>query len=145
MQNTSFITTVNARIGNKSIVSERETERAPLALDTTFVLFFLALDLGQAWFNLGFDGVIAGVTLAAFISFPYFLPYAGERPSFHEWLGGRVILASFGILLGLLMKQAVGVLLPVWFGYLPMTLLIISAICSLYFQLYGILRVRLAR
>lgn len=145
MQNTSFITEVDARVGSKPIVNEHETESIPFALDTTFVLFFLALDLGQAWLNLGFDGVVAGVTLAAFIVLPYFLPFAGERPAFYGWVGGRVILASFGILLGLLMKQAVGVLLPEWFGYMPMTLLIVSAICSLYFQLYGILRVRLAR
>ncbi len=145
MQNTSFITTVDARISGKPNVVDNETDSMPFALDTTFVLFFLALDLGQAWLNLGFDGILAGVTLVAFIVLPYFLPFAGERPAFHGWVAGRVILASFGILLGLLMKQAVGVLLPEWFGYMPMTLLIVSAICSLYFQLYGILRVRLTR
>lgn len=145
MQNTSYLAAGNAAVITSPIVSRSETNTTPFALDTTFVLFFLALDLGQAWLNLGFDGFLAGTTLLAFIVLPYFLPFAGERPAFHGWVAGRFVLAGFGLFLGLLMKQAVGVLLPGWFGFMPMTLLIVAAFSSLYFQVYGILRVRLAR
>ncbi len=113
--------------------------------DTTFVLFFLALDFGQAWLILGTDGLLAAVTLTMFVVLPYFLSFSGEKPDFGDWVTGRIIIAAIGICFGLMLKQAIGILVPESFKFVPMTLLIVSAAISCYTQLYAILKVRLAR
>ncbi len=115
------------------------------AIDTTFVLFFLAMDLGFSVFGAGFDVIISAATLAMFLVVPYFLPFNGERPDFGMWLLGRSLLAVFAFGTGVLLFNAVGTVLPASFRSLPMTLLIVSAIISCYTQLYGIMRLRLAR
>ncbi|QYU68173.1 hypothetical protein J4558_25615 [Leptolyngbya sp. 15MV] len=144
MQNTSYLRAVGIEFDNRPLVAINETGATPFALDTTFVLYFLALDFGQAWIGLGYEGLLSTITLLAFIILPYFLLFSEERPLFQGWVAGRFILAAFGIVMGLLMRQAIGILLPEWFAYMPMTLLIASAFFSLYFQLYGILRFRLS-
>src|SRR5688572_21508501 len=73
-----------------------ESERT-FALDTTFVLFFLALDLGQSWFSFGLDGLLAGATLVVFTAVPYFLPFADEKRDFGSWLLGRILVAAAGL------------------------------------------------
>src|SRR5687768_5523149 len=133
MQNSGFAVMGDVRLTPSTNVVERDTDSSFFALDTTLVLFFLALDFGQAWLTLGFDGLLAGVTLIAFALLPYFLPFSGERPEFGRWAAGRFVLAAFGITLGLMLKQSIGVLLPEWLRFMPMTLLIVSAIFSLYF------------
>ncbi len=145
MQNSGFAVAGDVRLVSPTNVVEKVTDGSFFALDTTFVLFFLALDFGQAWLTFGFDGLLAGVTLVAFCLLPYFLPFAGERPEFGRWAAGRFVIVAFGITLGLMLKQSIGVLLPEWLRFMPMTLLIVSAIFSLYFQLYATLRLRLAR
>jgi hypothetical protein len=145
MQNSGFAVAGNVQPMSPINVVEKDTDSSFFALDTTFVLFFLALDFGQAWLTFGFDGLLAGTTLIAFALLPYFLPFAGDRPEFGRWAAGRFVLAAFGITLGLMLKQSIGVLLPEWLRFIPMTLLIVSAIFSLYFQLYATLKVRLAR
>lgn len=145
MQNSGFAAAGDVRLMSQTNIVEKSTDGSFFALDTTFVLFFLAMDFGQAWFTFGIDGLLAAITLIAFVILPYFLPFSEERPEFVRWIFGRFILTAFGITMGLVLKQAVGVLLPEWLRFMPMTLLIVSTIFSLYFQLYAILRVRLAR
>jgi hypothetical protein len=145
MQNSGFAVANEVRLVSPTNIVEKDTDSSFFASDTTFVLFFLAMDFGQAWLTFGIDGLLAAVTLIAFVVLPYFLPTSEERPEFSRWIFGRFILAAFGITIGLVLKQAVGVLLPEWLRFMPMTLLIVSAIFSLYFQLYATLRVRLAR
>lgn len=145
MQNSGFAVAGDVRLAPSTNVVEKGMNGPFFSLDTTFVLFFLAMDFGQAWLTFGIDGVLAAITLIAFVILPYFLPFSEERPEFVRWVFGRFILAAFGITMGLVLKQAVGVLLPEWLRFMPMTLLIVSAIFSLYFQLYATLRVRLAR
>lgn len=147
MQNVSNAATFAEQsiIGRKSeenVVSEGERT---FALDTTFVLFFLALDLGQASFTAGLDGLLSVLALITFIAVPYFLPFSGEKQEFRSWVIGRIVVAAAGLTLGLMLSQAVGVMLPESFRYVPMTLLIVSAIFSCYLQIYGIIRFRLAR
>ncbi len=120
------------------------TERRSFAVDTSFVLFFLAVDCGQR-FTFGVDGILSGVTLAMFAVLPYFLPFQGEKPDFERWLFGRVVIAAFAILLGAVFRQALGVILPDMFRFLPLTLLIVAAIISCYIQFYSLLRFRLAK
>ncbi|HKX84702.1 MAG TPA: hypothetical protein VJL58_10820 [Pyrinomonadaceae bacterium] len=115
------------------------------AVDTTFVLFFLAVDFGQRMNLLGFDGVLSLITLGMLIIFPYFLPHTGERPEFGSWAFGRVLIAAFAIALGLAFKQSLGVLLPEVFRFVPMTLLIVAGMLSCYIQFYGMMKFRLAR
>ena len=115
------------------------------AIDTTFVLFFLAVDLGQTLFSFGFDSLLSGITLAILIAMPYFLPSATEKPEFMNWLLGRIVICIFAAGLGVMFKSSLGVVLPETFKFLPLTLLIVSAMISCYIQFYGLLRFRLAK
>lgn len=117
----------------------------PFVFDTTFVLFFLAVDFGQSAILGGLELILPLVTLLMFVAVPYFLPCEGERAEFRSWIVGRLFLAVFGVIIGVLFRQAVGPVFPEYFGHLPMTLLIVSAIFSSYIQFYGILKLRLAR
>lgn len=126
----------------------REVEtsaRSSFVIDTTFVLFFLAVDFGHSAVFSGIDLILPLATLLMFIAVPYFLPSDGDRPEFGSWVLGRTFLAAFGVLAGLMFSQVVGTVLPDYFRHLPMTFLIISAIFSCYIQFYGIIKVRLAR
>ena len=114
------------------------------ALETTFVLFFLAVEFGQSFSGLTLDGVVLALTLLIVIVLPYFLP-ADEKPSLKSWLLGRSLITIFAVLLGLMFKQSVGVVLPETFRFLPMTLLIVTAMLSCYIQFYGFLKLRLAK
>ena len=119
-------------------------ERRSFVVDTTFVLFFLAVDCGQR-FTFGIDGMLSAVTLAMFVVLPYFLPFQGEKPEFERWLFGRVVIAAFAIVLGAMFRQALGVILPDMFRFIPLTLLIVAAMVSSYIQFYSLLRFRLAK
>lgn len=119
-------------------------ERGNFAVDTTIVLFFLAVDCGQR-FTFGIDGMLSAITLAMFVILPYFLPFQGEKPGFERWIFGRVVIAAFAIVLGAAFKQAVGVILPDMFRFVPLTLLIVAAVISFYIQFTGLLRFRLAK
>ncbi len=122
-----------------------ETEsRSFFVVDTTFVLFFLAVDCGQR-FTFGIDGMLSAVTLAMFVVLPYFLPFQGEKPEFERWLFGRVAIAALAIVLGAMFRQALGVILPDMFQFVPLTLLIVAAMISCYIQFYSLLRFRLAK
>ena len=123
---------------------ERESGQF-FAIDTTFVLFFLAVELGTS--AIGFDlGTALGfMTLAMFVAVPYLLPFSGERPAFLPWLTGRAAIGVLGLLGGMALGSVTGTLLPESVRFLPMWLLIGSAFFSGCFQLYGIMRPRLAK
>src|SRR5688500_449541 len=94
------------------------------AVDTTFVLFFLAIDFGQSAVGFGLDSVLSAVTLGMLLVLPYFLPSHVEKPEFAGWLMGRILITVFAIALGIMYRQALGIVLPAEFRFLPMTLLI---------------------
>ena len=114
------------------------------AIDTTFVLFFLAIEFGQTFGVFSLDGILLMLTLAAIVVLPYFLA-TGEKPDFGSWLLGRSLITGFGILLGVMFKQSLGVVLPEMFRFLPMTLLIITAMLSCYIQFYSLLKLRFVK
>lgn len=120
------------------------SENRGFAIETTFVLFFLAVEFGQSFSGLTLDGVFLAVTLLMVIVLPYFLP-SDEKPNFESWLLGRGLITIFAVLLGLMFKQSIGVVLPETFRFLPMTLLIVTAMLSCYIQFYGFLKLRLAK
>ena len=113
------------------------------AIDTTFVLFFLAVEVGQIINNFALDTIFFVITLLMLIVLPYFLT-AEEKPKFGNWVLGRSVIAVFAISVGVMFKQSLGVL-PEMFRFLPMTLLIVTAMLSCYIQFYGLLKLRLAK
>lgn len=113
-------------------------------IDTSFVLFFLAIEFGRSFGALSIDGVVLAVALLMVTVLPYFT-LSGERPGFANWLFGRTLILGLAFVLGLLFKQTVGVILPEEFRFLPMTLLIIAAVFSTYVQFHSFLRFRLAK
>lgn len=125
-------------------VQSETTSGKSFGFDTTFVLFFLAVEFGQTVFSLTLDNVFLFLTLLMVAVLPYFLA-ANEKSSFASWLLGRSLIAGFAILLGVIFKQALGVVLPETFRFLPMTLLIVTAMLSCYVQFYGFLKLRLAK
>jgi hypothetical protein len=122
-------------------VNARESVERGFAIDTTFVLFFLALELGQSFIGFSLDSVFLIMTLLVLAVMPYFLP-SDEKPNLTGWLIGRGLIAGFAILLGLMFRQTLGVVLPETFRFLPMTLLIVTAMLSCYIQFYGFLKLR---
>ena len=114
------------------------------AIDTTFVLFFLAVEFGQTFGSFALDSVFLAITLLMLIVLPYFLA-SEEKPNFVNWLLGRSLIAGFAIMLGAMFKQSLGVALPETFSFLPMTLLIVTAMLSCYIQFYSFLKLRLAK
>jgi len=114
------------------------------AIDTTFVLFFLAVEFGQTLGIFAFDTVLLAVTLIMMLILPYFLP-SEEKPSFGNWVLGRTFIALFAVILGIMFRQTLGTVLPETFRFIPMTLLIVTAMLSCYIQYYGLLKIRLAK
>jgi len=114
------------------------------AIDTSFVLFFLAVEFGRTFFSLSLDNVFLFATLLTVAVLPYFL-LPNEKPNFGSWLLGRSLITGLAILLGVMFKQSLGVALPEEFRFLPMTLLIVTAMLSCYIQFYGFLKLRLAK
>lgn len=128
---------------SERIAIEKTNDRG-FAVETTFVLFFLAVEFGQSVNLFAIDSVIMAITLLAFIVVPYFLP-SEDKPGFGNWVLGRSLIALFAIGLGMMFKQTLGVALPEYMRYLPMTLLVITAMLSCYIQFYGLLKIRLAK
>ena len=120
------------------------SENRGFAVETTFVLFFLAVEFGQSVRGLTLDNLFLALALLMVIVLPYFLP-SDQKPQFSSWLLGRSLITIFAAALGLLFKQSVGVVLPETFRFLPMTLLIITAMLSCYIQFYGFLKIRFSK
>ena len=114
-------------------------------IDTTFVLFFLALEYGRGVQAFSVDGVLMGITMLMVLVLPYFLPSQSEKPAFGNWLLGRGAIALFGLMLGVAFKQSLGVMLPESLRFMPMTFLILASMVSCYIQFYGLMKLRLAK
>jgi hypothetical protein len=123
----------------------RSETAAVFAVDTTFVLFFLAVEMGSTIGRLDAGNGLSAVTLVSFIAVPYFLPFEGEKPAFLRWVAGRAAIAALAIVLGVAFSFAVGTTLPESFRFLPMSLLIVAAAVSSIVQAYVIMKNRLAR
>lgn len=128
-------------------ISQAQTKAADLpketnyTIETTFVLFFLAIEFGQSIFAFRLDNLLLLLTLTAVAILPYFFP-ADEKPQFSRWILGRSLIIAFAVLLGWMFKQTLGVVLPDTFRFLPMTLLIVTAMLTCYIQFYSLLKLR---
>lgn len=116
-----------------------------VGIDTTFVLFFLALEYGRAVQMFSIDGLLMGITMLMVLTLPYFLPSNCEKPLFANWMMGRGAIALFGVLLGFGFKQSLGVVLPDSLRFMPMTFLVLASMVSCYIQFYGLMKLRLAK
>lgn len=125
-------------------VRETLTRNSGFAVETTFVLFFLAVEFGQSFRSLSLENICLAVTLLAVAVLPYFLS-SDDKSSFGSWIMGRSAIAGFAIMLGWMFSRSLGVVLPEMFRFLPMTLLIVTAMLSCYIQFYGLLKIRLAK
>jgi hypothetical protein len=114
------------------------------SVDTSFVLFFLAVEFGRTLFSLSLDNIFMFFTVLVVAVLPYFL-LSEEKPTFASWLLARGLIAGFAILLGAMFKQSLGVVLPETFRFLPMTLLILTAMLCCYIQFYSFFKLRLAK
>ena len=115
------------------------------AIDTTFVLFFLALEFGRSLTSFGFDSFLMGITVLMLLILPFYFSTETERPGFGSWITGRSVIALLATSLGVDYGQIVGVVIPDTFRFLPMTLLIVTAMVSCYMQFYGMMRLRPAK
>jgi branched-subunit amino acid transport protein AzlD len=127
---------------NKSTVAEFG---GMISFDTTFVLFFLAMEYGRSTQMFSIDAVLMGITTLMVLALPYFLPSPYEKPTYMNWLAGRGAIAVFGMLVGLAFRQSVGVVLPESLRYMPMTFLVVTAMISCYIQFYSLMKLRLAK
>lgn len=125
-------------------VKAEERNDTSFAIDTTFVLFFLALEFGQSFTGISVDSALLMGTLLVIAITPYFLA-SDAKPNFKIWFAGRGAIALFAIVLGWMFKQSYGTVLPEMFKFLPMTLLIVTAMLSCYIQFYSFLKLRFVK
>ncbi len=131
----------------QSRIEEVQTEMnsgRSFSVDTTFVLFFLAIEFGRTVFSLSLDNIFLLLTLLMVAVLPYFL-LSDEKPTFASWLLGRCLIVSLAVLLGAMFKQSLGVVLPETFRFMPLTLLIVTSMVSCYIQFYSFLKLRLIK
>jgi len=126
-------------------IRETVSSESGFVVDTTFVLFFLALEFGRSLASFGIDSVLLGNSLIMLAIVPYFLVNASIGRDFGKWLAGRSVITVFATLLGVVFDQTIGLVLPDVMRYIPMALLIVSAMTSCYFQFYSLLRLRPAK
>ena len=125
-------------------IQERAASRESFAIDTSFVLFFLAIEFGQSFSGFGLETAFLVITLLMVAVLPYFVQ-SGERPEFGNWLLGRMSILGFALVLGVMFKQSLGVVFPEEMRFLPLTLLIVAAVVSCYIQFDNFFRIRLAK
>jgi glucan phosphoethanolaminetransferase (alkaline phosphatase superfamily) len=126
-------------------IRETVSSESGFVVDTTFVLFFLALEFGRSLASFGIDSVLLGNSLIMLAIVPYFLVNASIGRDFGKWLAGRSVITVFATLLGVVFDQTICLVLPDVMRYIPMALLIVSAMTSCYFQFYSLLRLRPAK
>lgn len=114
-----------------------------IEFDTSFVLFFLAMEIGQKGL-FSFEGTLMAPALAAVLIGPYLLLRSGDTP-FAHWAAGRAVITGLGLALGSAFAMAVGTLLPESFEFLPFTLLIMACMATAFLSFGALLGFRLER
>ena len=113
-------------------------------VDTTFVIFFLAVEFGQSFQLITFDSIFLALTLAGISLIPYFVE-SSRKPKLSSWITGRMLIIVFGGILGWIFKQSLGSVLPDILRFLPLTLLMVTAMLSCYLQFYFFLKIRFVK
>jgi hypothetical protein len=115
------------------------------SFDTAVVLAFLGLELGRTLGSFGFDGFLLLVTMVPVGVLTYYLPTTSDRPPLAKWLIKRGVLGIFAITAGVALSADDGRLLPGYFRFVPLFLLIFASIASCFIQFYALMRLRLAK
>ena len=115
------------------------------SVDTSIVLFFLAMELAASAGGNGLDKGLSLLGIAAFVVLPYFLPGRHETMQLTHWLVGRTAIALVGTFAGIGFAYAVAPAAAPAYASLPMTLLIFAAFVSCLMQLYVMMKASLAR
>ncbi len=115
---------------------------ASISIDTTFVLFFLAIEYGRAVRFFSLDGILMGTTMLMVLALPYFLPSARLKPTFSNWIAGRTAIALLGMFVGACFSRSVGTILPETARFLPLVALIAVSAVSCYIQFYSLMKLR---
>ena len=123
--------------------TKTRTQTTNNVTDTTFVLFFIALEFGRTFGVLSLDNLLMGIALLSVMILPYWLK--SERETFTNWMFGRSLITAFALGSGVIFNQSLGVVLPNTFRFLPMTMLLLTAFLSVYFQFYSFLKLRVAK
>jgi hypothetical protein len=113
------------------------------AFDTTFVLFFLSMDLGQRGF-FSVDGIIMSIALMAVMLMPYLFE-TNDEVSFGRWAVERCFIAGFGMFTGLAFNASVGTVFPETLESLPFTLVIMASMVSCFLTFASLLGFRFTR
>ncbi|MEZ5306892.1 MAG: hypothetical protein R2684_07080 [Pyrinomonadaceae bacterium] len=111
-------------------------------VETTFVLFFLSLDLGQNISSFGPDSALVLLTILMVAVLPFFLPSAGNA-GMGSWLVGRTSIVAMGLLGGVFLDFSAGGLVPEVFRTLPLVFATFAAIAACWFMFSGFFRYRL--
>ncbi len=115
------------------------------SLDTTLVLFFLALEYGRAVQMVSVDGALMATTTLMILVLPYFLPSNRSNATFSDWIIGRGLIAVVGLSLGYAFRLDPGIGFAGRLRLAPMTFLILASMVSCYIQFYGLMKLRLAK
>jgi hypothetical protein len=114
---------------------------AGFGVDTIFVLFFLALEIGRTVDLLSVDGALMSATLMMVLVLPYSLPSPAARPSMTTWLAIRGTVTIAALVIGVVYGHGVTGS-PAGFRTVPMTFLILASMVSACIQFYGLMRLR---
>lgn len=109
--------------------------------DTSFVLFFLSMEIGRMGSFFTLDGILMVGALAAVMTMPFLLT-GGDNTGFGNWLAGRSVIAGFGVVTGIAYAAGTGTLLPEFFSFVPFMLLIIASMISVFMTFSSLLGFR---
>ncbi len=121
-----------------------ENDHSSPIIDTSFVLFFLAVEIGQNLSSFAFDTFIMLIAMAAVAVLPYFLDES-EEIELGKWLIGRGFIVGFALTLGIIFNLSIGTVFPEVVSFLPLTFVILTAMLSCYLQFYSFFRFRLSK
>jgi hypothetical protein len=114
---------------DKELINHKYGQNSRVFFETTFLLFFLSLDLGQNLFSFGFDTAFLGLTVLAVAVLPFYLPSADDV-GISEWLTGRGAISVFGIVCGVVFGQLIGGVLPEMLSGLPLIMASVSGFAA---------------
>jgi hypothetical protein len=115
-----------------------------LSMLTIVVMFLFAIELGQTLVG----GTLDAIALAAALIVLFMMPFVSEnltaRESVAKFCRG-ILVCVIGVGIGILLRKASTPLFTENLRFVPMKLLIISALILCYTQFYSLLKVRITR
>lgn len=115
---------------------------SPVEFDTSFILFFLAMDIGRNPFS--FESLFMVPVLAIVLVAPFLITASGDQ-SLLSWIGGRAAIGFAGIIAGAAFSVFLGTLIPESFAVLPFALVVVASLVTVLFSFASLLGFRLVR